>query len=487
MSDFMLGIDVGSTSVKAAVVAQDGLAHAQFCESYPTTRPSAGVAEQDPDDWVRLIGKALAAFSEKGLSGRVGFGGLTSQVNTHVFVDKDGVPLMPAILWQDLRAIREAAELDAQLTEAQKISLLGAPIPIDASHPLARMLWVARHRPQIWANTAHVLLPKDYCLLKLTGRATTDPLSNIGLVGTDLTYVPEILDLVPGAAQRMAPLTGLTDEAGVILPSFSLAGVRMIECTMDGWVGLLGGGASRDGKSVYLSGTSEILGISSHNINPTPGVIVFAQAEGLRLHAGPTQSGGASQLWFGDLAGKTVEELGQLVAKTPRRAPTPLFLPQLAGERAPLWNPDLRGAFLGLDSGMKTVDLARAVFEGVAFSARHVLQVLEQSAGIQNDTLTCGGGGFQSDAWGQIRADVLGRQLTRLAVNEPGLMGAVCLAGVGGGVFDTLSDAHDAFVSYDKTWEPDQSRRALYDDLFGLYLQAIETNADLQACLTRVQ
>lgn len=471
MRELLLGVDVGTTTVKAGVFSTEGTCLAKFGESYATTRKDAGRCEQDPADWTRLIDKALEHFRALGLADDIRCGALTSQVNTHVFVDHAGAPLAPAILWQDTRAAEEAAELNDRLSDAQKIEWLGAPIPIDASHPLARMLWTQRRRPDIWEKTAKVLLPKDYALLHMTGELATDPLSNIGLVGLDGRYVPQILDLVPGAADRMAPIRPLTDILGR-----TSDGIEMATATMDGWVGLLGVGACRDGALVYISGTSEILGAASAVVTNEPGVVVFAEAEGLRLHAGPTQSGGASQQWFCDLTGLSIPDMSELVRKTPRRTPTPLFLPQLAGERAPLWNADLRGAFLGLEAGMGVADFARAVYEGVALSARHLMGALEASANLAGDTALCGGGGFKSDIWGQIRADILNKRLRRLQVNEPGVVGAACLAAVACGIHASLDAAHAPFETYDRTWEPRPERRQCYDDLFGVYLDAIAAN-----------
>ena len=195
MADLFLAIDVGSTSVKAAVFDGAGQCLSRFAQSYLTARPSSTEATQNPDDWMGLIGRALLQFDGEKLGGATGFGSICSHVNTHVFVDKNGAALAPAILWQDIRAAREAAELDAMMTPAEKIKYLGSPITIDASHPLARMAWMARNHPDVWQQTAYVLLPKDYCLWHLTGVLATDPLSNVGLVGPDLRYVGPILDL----------------------------------------------------------------------------------------------------------------------------------------------------------------------------------------------------------------------------------------------------------------------------------------------------
>jgi xylulokinase len=478
MQDLLLGIDLGTTSVKAGMFAPDGSQLAWFAESYPTRRPAPGICEQDPADWIRLIDRAMEQFRTSGLSNSVRCGALTSQVNTHVFVDRTGHLLRPAILWQDTRATIEARELNAHFSDTEKIALLGAPIPIDPSHPLTRMLWVKRHEPEIWDKTAHVLLPKDYALLHLTGELATDALSNIGLVGLDGDYARKILDLVPGAMERMAPLQSMTSVVGS-----SRDGIPLANATMDGWVGLAGAGACRENAFAYLSGTSEILGLSCQTVTHTTGIVVFAEDQGLRLHAGPTQSGGASQQWFCEVAGLSIPEMARLVQNN-SLSRAPLFLPQLAGERAPIWNADLRGAFLGLGAGMQTVDLARAIYEGVALSARHVLSALEASGDMRAPYLTCAGGGFKSDIWGQIRSNVLNRPLKRLAIAEAGVVGATCIASVASGTSQTIAQAHAPFSKIDMEWEPNPASRAFYDDLFEIYLEALKTTEGLSKRLT---
>ncbi len=482
----ILSIDVGTTSVKAGLVDPDGHIVARFAENYPTTRGQNGLAEQDPDDWVRLIDKAVRQFVAEGYGPRITAFGLCSQVNTHVFVDAQGEPLMPAILWQDGRAAAHAAALDARVSEAQKIAWWGAPMPIDASSVLSRMAWVAETRPDIWARTRWVMLPKDYCLFKLTGEATTDPLSNIGLVSNELAYISEVFDLVPGSRDKLAPLVPVTQTVGHIRAGAALAGTPVASGTMDGWAGIIGAGGAKEGRSVYLSGTSEILGISSTKVFPASGAIVFPRVENLRIHAAPTQSGGAAKMWFAALAGVSAEEMAQLVADTPRSGATPLFLPQLEGERAPLWDTDLRAAFLGVSQQTGLGDMARAVYEGVAFASRYALETLQDSAGVVSPFIACAGGGFRSDTWNQIRADVLGVECHVLAAKEPGLLGAAMIAGIGSGQFSDLTQAHAALVRYDKVFAPSETGAHHYSQVFGLYKEAIATNADLTKRLLKI-
>lgn len=480
-ADLILALDIGTTSIKAAVISLDGRSLLDFGETYPTARPGAGVVEQDPDDWTGRIDRAMGRVVDAGLAPRIAAIGLTSQVNTHLFLDGRGKPLMPAIVWQDSRAAAEAAELDASVTLAQKLDWWGAPMPIDASHVLARMLWVARHRPEVWGQVARVVLPKDYCLAHLTGEYRTDPVSNIGLTDAQGAYISGVLDLVSGADRLMSPLAGVTEVMGQVRAGHPLAGVPVVTGTMDGWCALFGAGGGRNGTGVYVSGTSEVLGIVSAAVTPTPGVIVFPELGGVRIHAGPTQSGGAALAWFCGLSDISTDALEEMVTVSPRAPLTPLFLPHLQGERAPLWDPRLRGVFLGMDQATGMADLARAVCEGVALSARHVLQVLEQSAGVKPASLTCGGGGFRSAHWTQVRANVLARPLERLMVNEPGLLGAAALAAHGTGHFASLDEAHRAMVRYGATIAPDAAWVGFYDDLFGLYTRAIAQNAEINA------
>jgi xylulokinase len=467
----LIGIDVGTTAVKASLFDDKGKALQHFSAPYPTRRPSAGQVEQVSADWMKLVLQALESFQDK--AKQVHAIGLTSQVNTHVFVDAQGQALMPAMTWADTRAAGEAASLDAKITAAEKLGWWGAPLPIDASHPLARMVYVQHHHADIWAKTAQVLAPKDYCLLQLTGVLAADPMTNFGLVDSSLQYVKRLTDLVAGAAAMLPPLKGFTEIAGHIKPGLPFAGTPMVTCAMDAWAGLLGAGVCNDGAAVYLSGTSEILGIVSRKKAPTPGVIAFPECEVIIFHAGPTQSGGASIAWASQLLGKSAKELSSLAAQADAHR-TPLFLPHLEGERAPLWDPASRGSFAGLTSSCGPAELARSVMEGVAYSARLLLESLELSACLKPTTINHSGGGSGSDIWCQIRADVLGRTLQRTASRDAGVLGAALMAGVGAGIFASLAIAAKQFIVMDKIFNPNPDEADRHERRFAAYKKLYE-------------
>ena len=231
---YLIGIDVGTTAVKGGLFDLAGGVVAHHEVPYPTARPGPQRAEQDPDHWTGAIDTILAVLMRNAAPGDVAAIGLCSQVNTHVFVDRHGVPLLPAIIWQDGRCAEIAAELDGQVTLAQRLAWWGAAFPIGASNVAARMAWIARHEPAIWERTASVLSPKDYCLLKLTGMVAADPISSFDIVDTAGHYIRELLALVPGAADRMPPLRAFDQALGPVR-SGVCAGSVVVNGTMDGW------------------------------------------------------------------------------------------------------------------------------------------------------------------------------------------------------------------------------------------------------------
>ncbi|HVY50863.1 MAG TPA: FGGY family carbohydrate kinase [Devosia sp.] len=466
----LIGIDVGTTAVKAVLLDAAGLRLGEFSRPHAMSRPEPGAAEQDPREWMAGVMAALEGFAAQfDLAGLAGIG-LCSQVNTHVFLDAAGEPVRPAITWQDSRPGADAAALDARVTADEKIAWFGGPLPIDASHALSRMAWIARTAPGDFARTRHVLLPKDYCVFRLTGEIASDPISAVGLVDRG-GYIAPLLELVPRAAELLPPLHPFHHIVGRVKPGLPGAGTPVVVGAMDAWGGMFGVGVAAEGEAMYQSGTSEIPGVVSAKVRPTPGVILFPPYNGIVMHAAPTQSGGASVAWLGAMLGKSLAELGTLAGMIEPSDAVPLFLPHLQGERAPLWDSSSRGAFARLDPRAGAPEMARAVMEGVAFAVRLAFGALEASAGRSIDVANIGGGGSRSDVWCQIRADALGFALRRTAVPDAAALGAAILAGVGTGIVPSLRAAVSQLVRFDRTFEPNGARRGYYDDKFAHYRQ----------------
>jgi xylulokinase len=302
---------------------------------------------------------------------------------------------------------------------------------------------------------------------RMTGVLVTDPISSVGLVTPAFTYAEALIAGLDGAARRLEPLADPFAVVGQVRADWPFAGSPVVLGVMDAWAGLFGLGVAHEGEAFYLSGTSDVLGIMSGDIFPQPGIITFPNWRGLRLHAAPTQSGGASLEWAARLLGRPPQNVATVASSLPNDAP--LFLPHLQGERAPLWDAASRGGFAGLTASHGPEEMAASILEGVAFSARLAFDALEKSAGVRPTILKAGGGGFASDTWAQLRADVLGRPIQRVEGRDPGAIGAAVMAGVGIGAMTDLVTATAALVKADRMFTPRPTEVARADARYALW------------------
>jgi xylulokinase len=469
----LIGIDVGTTAVKAVLVDLKGRRLAEFEHHHPTGRPEPGAAEQDPEGWMAGVLGALRHFEAVLKPASLAGIGICSQVNSHVFVDAAGKAVLPAITWQDGRAAPDAAAIDARVSLAEKLAWFGGPVPIDASHALSRIAYVARVAPDAFARTRHVLLPKDFCALQLTGEVASDPVSAVGLVNRS-GYVAPLLALAPRAAELLPPLCDFTHVIGPVTAGLPCAGAPVVVGAMDAWGGMFGVGVAAEGEAMLQSGTSEIAGMVSSTVSPTPGVVLFPPYQGITMHAAPTQSGGAALAWFAKIADRSPAETAALGASAPPSSAVPLFLPHLEGERAPIWDSFSRGVFARMDGRAGPAEMARAVLEGVALSVRWAFEALYSSTGSAPGAINTGGGGSRSNDWCQIKADTLGLPLRRAAVPEAAAIGAAILAGIGSGAMPSLTEAIHALVRFDRIFEPNPALAGYYADRFADYRSLYE-------------
>jgi xylulokinase len=469
-ADLLVGVDLGTTALKAGLFDADGRMHASAASPYGIERPLAEWAEQQPDAWMGALGEVLASLTPAAAGGRVVSVGICSQVNTHVFVDESGGPLRPAITWQDQRCGPIALELERRLAELAPTA--SGRFGISSSTLPARAAWVAREEPAVWDATSYVLAPKDFVTNRLCRpeRPVTDPITPFDVVGADGAYDADVIALVDGLAARLPvvqPIDGIVGTvAGAGFPL--IEGATVVTGTMDAWGSVYGSGVTDHGDAMEVAGTSEILALFSRERRPAAGVVSFLQVDGLSLHAGPTQAGGAALAWFAALAGLTIAEAIERAGEAPAGAGGLIFLPHLLGERAPLWDSDMRGAFIGLSSEHTIGHLCRAVLEGVAYSARHLLESLEQAGDVTASELRASGGGAQSDLWCQIKADVLDRPIARLRVRQSGCLGAALMAASGVGLVESVRAAAREHVHVERTFAP-TAARVEYDELYAVY------------------
>lgn len=482
-TELLLGVDIGTTATKAAVFALDGTRVAAARHPTAMRRPHAGWAEQDPVNWIVDVQTVVAELGRRADLEAIAAVGVCSQVNTHVFVDVAGRPLRPAITWQDQRCADVAAALDGRLDEAARERIWGAPFTVDASHLAARAAWVAEHEPAIWERTRWILSPKDLINLVLTGEVGSDPVSSIGLVGPGGDYLDGLDELVDGLTRRLPPLGDLASPLGVTSRVGGGRPACVARGTMDAWGNLIGSGAVAPGRAMHVAGTSEVLAVIGAGPGGAPGVVSFTPWRGLHVHAGPTQAGGDALRWLAESLGCSMEEALSLAAQAAPGSGGVIFLPQLLGERAPLWDPDLRAAWIGMSFSTSRPELARAVLEGVAHSARHLLGVLEEAVGAPVTELVLSGGAARDDGWCQTKADILGRPLHRSRELDTGTLGAAVMGGLAAGLIDDVVTAAERMVHIERTFAPNHVEAALHAHGHAVYLAAQQRLSDLPPAL----
>lgn len=393
----------------------------------------------------------------------------TGATRTQVLLDAALRPVRPALLWGDARS---AAALGRMPDHPESASL-------NPYHPAARLLWLRGAEPAALAATAAVVEPKDFVAARLTGRVAGDQVASARLAASAQPG--------PGGGPSLMALLGLPDGLvppllapgavlGPVRPGLPgalerLAGQPVVTLGTDTWAAAVGLGAMRDDGAYLLSGTTDVLGLVSARPAEAPGLIALPWGGGLHHLGGPMSCGGGTAAWAAGVLG--LPDAAALDALASDAVPgLPLFLPHLSGERAPFWDPALRGAWLGLDAGTSQPAMALAVLAGVAFNARLVLQRAEAASGARA-ALRLGGGGTGA-AWAQVRADVLNRTMLVGTAPEPGLLGAAAVAWTALGRHDSLDAAQDVLAPASRPIHPDPARAAVWDGLFPHWCAAIE-------------
>ncbi len=463
----LVGLDVGTTSVKGlAVSPDDGTVLARAESSYALSTPRPGWAEQDPEDWWRATKEVVDALGTGDVAGL----GLAGQMHGLVALDADDRVLRPAILWNDGRTGAQCAEIESRVGLSRLIELTGNRALTGFTAP--KLLWLRDNEPEVYERIASVLLPKDYVRLRLTGERAMDVADASGTLLFDVAgrrwseEVLRALEIDPAWLPRVAESPERVGETPAGVPVAAGAG--------DQAAGALGVGVLRAGGplSVVL-GTSGVVfaALDAFAAEPEGRVHAFCHAVPGGWHAmGVMLSAAGSLRWLRDVVGAGVgfEELVREAEAWEAGVEGLTFLPYLAGERTPHADPDARGAFAGLTLRHDRGALVRAVLEGVAFGLRDSLDLLLE-LGVTASVARVSGGGARSETWLRIVASALGLPLERTAADEGAAYGAALLGGVAGGVFGSVEEAVEACVRPVGTVEPDPVLVRAYDEALPRY------------------
>jgi xylulokinase len=445
----LVGLDVGTTGVKAIAVSPDGEVVGRAEEEYPLSTPQPGWSEQDPEDWWRASERALASLGVEA----AGIG-LSGQMHGLVALDAEERVIRPAILWNDQRTAAECTEIEERVGLDRLIALTGNRALTGFTAP--KLLWLRRHEPEAYSRIAHVLLPKDYVRLRLTGERAVDAADASGTLLFDVAgrrWSEEVCTALDIPLAWLPPAYESTEAAG--------AG--------DQAAGALGVGVDRPGPLSVVLGTSGVVFgvLPEYAADREARVHVFCHAVPDTWHAmGVMLSAAGSLRWLRDaIVGESYDELMAEASRWPPGTEGLLFQPYLTGERTPHADPDARAAFVGLDIRHDRGALVRAVLEGVAFGLRDSLELLRK-LGVEASAGRVSGGGARSRLWLRIVASVLGIPLERTAVDEGAAYGAALLGGVKQGVFADVHEAVERCVHVRETIDPEPAWTEVYEERY---------------------
>ena len=472
----LLGVDVGTTSLKVVLFDESLRLLAQARHEYPTRYPAYGCAEQDPEDWVRAFSKASREVLEKArvAPAEVAAVGIDGMSTLALPVDLEGRPLRQAMIWLDRRATAEAEAIRAS-HEPLQLAVNGNRC--DPSFFAPKLMWIRDREPEVYRAAASFLHCNAYLVQRLTGAFSMD-VSEAGLsllcdirtgayseellkaCGLDRRKLPEVL--------RCTEVVGKVTKAAAALTGLS-AGTPVVAGAMDNVAATLALGLQKDGDAYISAGTATNVGVLlDQPVFDGTGLVYHSAFPGDGSRTACADYWGAGLLWFRNLLGNDdLAGLSELGAKLPCGEHPMVFLPYMLWQRAPLWNDHASGVVLGVRPGTERSHLARMFMESVALAARHVFEALR---GRRPNRAALTGGVTNNAAWTQIFADATGMRLGLSAHAEVTTLGAAILAGLGVGMFRDAADALSRIPPGQEKVPGNRHRRVLRGAVRGLLL-----------------
>lgn len=495
---YLLGIDLGTSSLKAIVIDESGNVKAQSSYSYQFSSPNNSYAEQDVSVWWKAcctcIKNALDMLADKGLSiAAVSFSG---QMHGLVAFDKNYEVIRPAILHCDARATAQVEKMKSLMDEDFIVNEVRNPIY--TGFLLPSLLWVRDNEPAYFEKIRYVCLPKDYLRFKLCGEFGSDYSDSSGTLAYDIENLcwskrilskvdiqadifPECLDtftVVGKVTKQAAEETGLRE------------GTLVVNGGGDQIMQAIGNGITQPGTATVNIGSSgQVCFQSNHPIkNPALNTNSFCGCEkGRWIAMGATMSAGLSLSWINRLLNENdYERMNENVSKVRPGSGGLIFLPYLNGERTPHVNPNLSAMFMGMNVNTGRPEVIRAVMEGVAFSLMQCIEILSD-LGLKAESLVASGGGARSKPWLQLQADIYNKPI-KVAVNkEQAGVGAAIAAGVGAGIYATVEEGCKQAIRYEeKIYEPNPINHAIYEEYYQLFKDAYISSSEVLSQVTEM-
>lgn len=483
----LLGIDLGTSSVKVILVNEKGHILGQGSGAYPILAPQPGWAEQDPHAWwsatVSAIRQSLIGIKDKEDILAIG---LSGQMHGSVLLDQEKRLLHPAVIWSDQRSFRQVEEINQLIDRACLIKITGSSLV--TGFQAATLRWFQQAESKKWDQVRHAMLPKDYLRWRMTKQFASEPSDGSGTLlfdGQQRDWSPHLLNklqIEPSILPSIQPSLGV---AGTLKPDAAHemglpSGISVVTGSADTASSLLGAGvtSSKDLLLTISTGGQLVLPIKNFTVDKHGRMHTFCSSLEPKVdQAGwylmsATLSAGQSLRWLRDniliMKGKnTYQRMTALAKQAPIGANGLIFWPYLVGERSPLMDPHARGMFVGLTIRHKLTDLIRSVMEGVTFSLYEAYQIMVE-AGLQPGRIILAGGGGRSRLWRQMVADMFGLPVLKLSIEEQSALGSALLAGAGLGLFD-IKEASQQWAVYDAPIDPHLSDREQYLEMLSLF------------------
>lgn len=488
---YLMGIDIGTSACKVAVFDRQGQVLASASGDYPVYYPREGWAEQDPEEWWSAVCGAVRQVLKKAdvRPEEIAGVGIDGQSWSAIAIDKDGKVLTNTPIWMDTRAQSICDRLNEDIGADEIFRVAGNSL--QPSYTTAKILWYKENRPEVYRKTHKILQSNSYIAFKLTGQISQDLSQGYGLhcfdmrtgqwdeemckkMGIPREFLPEIVpsDQIIGTVTKKA-----AEESGLA------EGTPVAAGGLDAACGTLGAGVIHAGETQEQGGQAGGMSICMEQYQADPHLILgFHVIPGKWLLQGGTTGGGGVMRWFErefadyerlmkeQTGVSSLDQLNEIAEKVDPGCDGLVFLPYMAGERSPIWDPHAKGVFYGLDFSKTKGHMVRACMEGVAFSLRHNLETAEK-AGAEADILRAMGGSANSLLWTQIKSDITGKAMAVPASDTATTLGAALLAGVGTGFYEDYEEAVSQTVKVTRTHHPDPEKKEVYDKNYEIYLE----------------
>lgn len=480
---YVLGIDLGTGSLKGIVFNTKGEVVGSAAADYPLINPAPGYSEQAPKDWIRACEKVMSTLSSEVLDLKCELAGISfsGQMHSLVLLDQNYEVLRNSILWNDVRTTKQCEQImtefgDEILDITGNIALEGFTLP--------KILWVQQNEPELWDKVAHILLPKDYLRYYLTGNLHMDYSDAAGTLLFDLenkSWSTPIMDHFNIKEELLPPLLPSTGYVGTlsdeIKERFSFQKeIKVFAGGADNACSAIGAGIVNDQVALASVGTSGVfLSLENKPLQNYQGKLhLFHHAtEDDYYSMGVTLAAGNSLDWFKNTFAKNMSynDLLDPISEISPGANGLLFTPYIVGERTPYVDSDIRGSFIGIDTSHRLEHFARAVLEGITFSLRQSQELMTEITDRQFDRIISVGGGARNQDWLEMQANIFDTPVVTLSAEEGPGAGAAMIAAVGLGWFKNFEECAEVFVNYSSPIYPSDEQVEKYNQIYDRYKQ----------------